>query len=306
MKKRTAAVSALVFLITYYSSQAQYYYYYDNKYYEKAMVVETGISAGIMNALTDLGGKKGTRKNFIHDLNWKNSKPCLSLYVAGIYKYVLGIKMETSFGSVQGTDSILKPVAASTFGRYERNLHFKSRIWDLQLSFEIHPLFFHQYREYESPLFSPYLTAGFGYFSFEPTAKLNGRWYSLQPLHTEGQGSALYPDRLPYKRSQFNIPVGLGIRYEISSWFLARLEIMHRILFTDYLDDVSKDYVSPELFAMLPPQRAAIARQLADRQSELNPNHLTQPGAQRGDPSHNDAWFSIQLKLGINLRRPAH
>jgi hypothetical protein len=305
MKKRRAAIVILVFLIAGHSLQAQYYYYYNDKYYEKALVIETGVSAGIINALTDLGGKKGAAKNFTRDINWNNSKPCFSVYVTGMYKYALGIKLETSIGTVHSADSMLKPVAASTFGRYERNLSFKSRIRELQLSFEIYPLFFREYREFESPLLSPYLLAGIGYFSFKPTALLNGYWHSLQPLHTEGQGSALYPGRLPYKLNQFNVPIGFGLRYEMGPLFSARLELVHRFLFTDYLDDVSKDYVSPELFAFLTPQQAAIARQLADRQPELNPNHLTQPGAQRGDPSHNDAYFSILLKFGISLRRPA-
>jgi hypothetical protein len=301
MKKRTAmALWIFVFSITGLPLQAQYYYYND-KYFDKALVVEAGCSAGIMNSFTDLGGKKGRGKHFIKDLNWRNSKPSFSLYSMVMYKYRLGIKLEASFGTVQGADSLLKPVAASAFGRYERNLSFKSNITDLQLALEIHPLFFREYGEDEAPRLSPYVIAGIGFFSFEPMAQLHGQWYSLQPLHTEGQGFAGYNN--PYKLRQLNFPLGIGIRYEISSLLSARLEIVHRILQTDYLDDVSKDYVSPGLFVDLPFNRVAIARQLFDRQAELNSSHITQVGSQRGDPTHNDAYFSIQLKLGINLGR---
>ncbi len=55
------------------SSRAQYYYYND-KYYGSDLVFEVGGSVGIMNSLTDIGGKKGIGKKFVKDLNWKVSK----------------------------------------------------------------------------------------------------------------------------------------------------------------------------------------------------------------------------------------
>lgn len=41
------------------------YYYYNNKYYDNAVVMELGVSGGMMNALTDLGGKKGIGKTLL-------------------------------------------------------------------------------------------------------------------------------------------------------------------------------------------------------------------------------------------------
>lgn len=279
------------------------YYYYNDKYYETPVVLELGGSLGIMNAFTDLGGKKGIGKSFIKDLNLKNTKPSFSLYAMIMIKSMFGVRLEGTFGSIQAYDSILKPVAASTFGRYERNLSFKSRITDLQLALEVHPLFFRYYDE-DPPRISPYALVGIGYFSFDPQANLNGRWYALQPLRTEGQGFAEYPGRKPYKLSQVNFPVGLGVKYEVNSFLNARLELVHRILMTDYLDDVSKDYINGDLFASyLPSNLAAVAVQLFDRQGERIPGHMTEVGAQRGDPKDNDAFFSVQLKIGVTLAR---
>ena len=51
-----------------------------------------------------------------------------------MYKDAIGVRLEGTFGQVTGFDSILKNVGPSTFGRYERNLSFKSRISELQLS----------------------------------------------------------------------------------------------------------------------------------------------------------------------------
>jgi hypothetical protein len=275
------------------------FYFYNDKYYNTDWVVELGAATGIMNCLTDLGGKKGIGKKFIKDINWRVSKPSLSAYAVTTWHDVVGIRLEVSFGRIGSYDSILKNAGASTFGRYERNLSFRSNISEFLLAAELHPLFFKSYDEDDlPPLWSPYVTAGVGYFSFSPQAQLNNRWYDLQPLHTEGQGFKEYPDRQPYKLNQVNIPVGVGIKYEVSAIVNARLELLYRVLFTDYLDDVSNvDYIDPSLFdTYLPPGQAAIAQQLYARRFSLEKNN------QRGDPKHNDAFFTIQLKLSLALR----
>jgi hypothetical protein len=277
-------------------SKAQYYYH-DKNYYGTDMVLELGASVGVMNCFTDLGGKKGIGKNFIKDLNWKVTKPSFSIYALAMYKEAIGVRLEATFGNIQAYDSILKKVAPSTFGRYERNLSFKSSIRDFQLAAEVHPLFFKIYDEDEAPFISPYLVAGVGFFSFDPQTKYNDRWYALHPLRTEGQGFKEYPDRKPYKLNQVNIPLGVGIKYELNSFMYARLEFVHRILFTDYLDDVSADNINPALFASyLSPTQAALAVQLADRRTAVPKT------SQRGDPSDNDAFFTIHLKFGLTLR----
>lgn len=301
--KKILILTVLCSLIFRQPLKAQYYFYND-RYYENALVLELGTSFGIMNSLTDLGGKKGIGKNFIKDLNWENSKLSYGLYVSAMYQNKIGLRLEGTFGSVAGYDSILKPVAATTSGRYERNLSFKSRISDFQLAVEVHPLMFSNFEEKDPPRFSPYAVVGAGFYSFDPKAKLNGQWYSLQPLRTEGQGFKEYPDRAPYKLSQINFSAGLGVKYEVNSMFNARLELNHRILNTDYLDDVSTNYIDPNLFYnYLPLNLAAIAQQLQNRKGELNPSDVTSIGDQRGDPKDNDAYFTIQFKIGMMLGR---
>jgi hypothetical protein len=283
------------------------YYYSNSKYYYSPFSVELGVTGGVMNSLTDLGGKKGVGKNSIKDLRWKTAKPSYGVYIAGTYLDAITVRVEGTFGEVVGFDSILKKVAPSTYGRYERNLSFKSKISEVQLAVEVHPLFFKSYDDNEEPpRISPYAVGGVGYFSFDPQAKLNGQWYSLQPLHLEGQGFAEYPDRKTYSLRQLNIVAGLGIKYEVSSVLNARLEFVRRFLRTDYLDDVSNvDYIDPSLFyAYLPANKAAIAQQLYNRTNELNPSDIGYtPNTQRGDPTKNDSYFTIQFKIGMTIGR---
>lgn len=283
--------------------QAQYYYYND-RYYDSKVLFELGCSIGGMNCLTDLGGTKGLGKKFIRDVNLKNTRPAFGIYASFIYQEALCGRLELSLGNITAYDSILRNVSASTSGRYERGLHFKSTIADLQFAIEIHPLFFNTGDEKDPSHFSPYVLVGIGYFSFNPQAKLNGNWYALQPFHTEGQGFKEYPERREYKLHQVNFPMGAGLKYELSPMASIRFEFVYRILTTDYLDDVSTSYIDPSFFAKyLTHPQAAIAGQLADRQSEKNPAHITTPGQERGNPENKDAFFSLQLKVGILIGR---
>jgi hypothetical protein len=302
MKRSLVPILVCLFIAQALTTRAQYYYE-NSKYYSSDVILELGVSAGIMNSLNDLGGKKGIGKGFIKDLNLKLSKPSFGVYAIAMYKDAIGARLEATFGGIQAYDTILKKVANTTSRRYDRNLSFRSRITDIQLAAEVHPLFFKNYDEGKAPFWSPYLVVGIGFFSFNPEAKLNDRWYDLQPLHTEGQGFAEYPDRKPYKLTQINIPIGIGIKYEVNSTISARFEIVHRILFTDYLDDASTDYIDPSLFNVyLSPQQAAIAQQLYNRLAELNPAYDPALNTQRGNPKNNDSFFTIQLKVGMAIR----
>ena len=297
MKRSFVPVLLLLCVLQTLPAEGQYYYYND-KYWNTDWVIELGGSAGIMNSLTDLGGKKGIGKKFVKDLNWKMTKPSFSIYGVAMYKDAIGVRLEATFGNIQSYDSILRKVGPSTFGRYERNLSFKSTVTEIQLVAEVHPFFFKAYEEGEAPFWSPYAVAGIGYFSFNPQAYLNGQWHYLHPLRTEGQGFAEYPDRKVYTLNQLSIPLGVGVKYEVSSTINARLEMVYRVLFTDYLDDASnKDYIDPALFTnYLSGTQVSLAQQLYDRRISTVKNN------QRGDPKDNDAFFTIQLKVGITLR----
>jgi hypothetical protein len=129
---------------------------------------------------------------------------------------------------------------------------------------------------------------------------------ALQPLHLEGQGFAEYPDRKQYKLTQLNIPVGFGVKYYIRENLYIGFEVLHRKLFTDYVDDVSTNYVDPIYFdKYLTPANAAIARRLYYRGkfswAQSNPGAIV--GEIRGDPKQNDAYFSTIIRMGWRLNQ---
>jgi hypothetical protein len=303
MRKTALSLVVILCFLSPVALRAQYYFYND-KYYESDLLFEAGVSGGIMNCFTDLGGRKGVGKKFIKDVNMKNTRLSGGVYVTAMYKNVIGLRLEGTFGQVKAYDSILKGDQSLAKQRYERNLNFRSNITEVSAMFEIHPMFFKVNDDQDPPRISPYVMGGVGMFSFNPQGNLNNTWVNLEPLRTEGQGFSQYPDRKRYKLRQMNIPFGAGVRYELNSMLNARFEIVHRVLFTDYLDDVSKAYIDPVHFiSNLTPNQAALATRLSDRRAAVNPAIVPLEGQIRGDSRDNDAYFSINLKVGITLGR---
>jgi hypothetical protein len=295
---------AFFFLVLAGSQLKAQYYFYDGNYFDRDVVFELGGSLGLMNAMTDVGGRKGRGKNGVKDFNLKNTQFGGGLFFGVMYKNAVGLRIEGTFGSIHAYDSILKNVAPTTNQRYERNLSFRSSISEISLMVELDPFYiFGNYNDdHYPPAISPYLVAGVGYFHFNPQAKLNRNYVDLQPLHTEGQGFAEYPNVKEYKLNQINFPAGIGARYDLSPVLNLRAEFVYRFLTTDYLDDVSGRYIEPSVFAnYLSGTKLTQAILLNDRHK---PGAETaHPDGIRGNPKNNDAYITFSVKLGLILGR---
>ena len=307
MKKIIIVFGAVLALTVSIEKASAQYYFYDNKYYDTPLTFELGGSVGAMNCLTDIGGNKGIGKKFVKDLNLGKTHLCGSISLTAMYRYMFALRLEATFGQVSADDKVLEKVAPSTYGRYERNLNFKSKITDFMLGIEIHPLYIinNNKEDWEPPKFSPYLLGGVGFFSFNPQTTLNGKTVDLQPLSTEGQGFAEYPDRKPYKLHQINIPIGVGVKYDLSSSLNLRAEFVYRKLNTDYLDDVSsKYYIDPTLYYnYFTGTKLNNALLLNNRHYELNPAHGYNPGDERGNPKNKDSFFTFNVKIAYTFGR---
>lgn len=302
---KTKILFAALLLFSFSESQSQYYFY-NGEYYENNLLVEVGGSIGGMNAFTDLGGRKGVGKKFVKDFNIKNTHVSGGIFVGLMFKNAVGLRLETTFGTVSAYDSILKKVAPSTNGRYERHLEFRSSITEVVALAEIHPFeMFGNYGEDRfPPEVSPYVVAGIGYFHFNPQATLNGGLVDLQPLKTEGQGFAEYPRAKEYSLNQINFPIGAGARYDLSSVLNIRIEMLYRILTTDYLDDVSGKYIDPVVYPnYLSGYQLNQALLLNDRHIPGAKYSTAHPDGVRGNPENNDGYITFSVKLGLTLGR---
>lgn len=286
LMKKTASI-VLLALVIQIQARAQYYFYND-RYYDSKSLLEVGISTGGMNCITDISSG-GAYKN----INFSSS-----FYGDVIFSNVWGLRLEYTMGNVDAADSLNSKRSVRL-----RNLSFRSTIDEFALLGEFHPLMLFNFPS-GPPRFSPYIMAGVGYFSFNPQTNYQGYWINLQTLHTEGEGFSEYPSVHNYKLSQLNFPVGCGLKYELSPIINIRLELLYRFLSTDYLDDVSTKFINPTLFSKyLSPQNATLAMALYSRRYEVQPGYTQVKDALRGDQNGNDAYYSFNLKLGVNLNR---
>ncbi len=182
---------------------------------------------------------------------------------------------------------------------FKRNLSFNSKVWEVTLQGDFN---FFRFMPGEPPYnFTPYITLGAGVFTYDPYAYLKGEKIFLRPLGTEGQGSALYPDRKPYSSMAICIPFGGGIKYSINERINIAFEVLHRFTNTDYLDDVSKTYVEASVFPPNPDGSPSNGLLLSDRSYELG-EFVGIPKRERGKSNQRDQFVTAMVHLTFNLQ----
>ena len=239
------------------------------------------VFGGIANYQGDLQGKR---------LDIKQSKPAVGLGLSYDLSNKLIVRTGFTYGTVMGDDK--KNTTAK--GVAERNLNFKSAVAELHLGLEYN-LF-----NLEERSFTPYVFAGVAGFHFNPYTKdLAGNKFFLQPLSTEGQGLAAYPERKEYKLTQFSIPFGGGVKFRLSDDLQVGVEMGLRKLFTDYLDDVSNVYADQNILLNA---KGAKAVELAFRGDEINPNEpYPSNGDQRGNAKSKDFYYFSGIKISKRI-----
>ena len=275
------------------NSAAGQFYFYDEKYLDQPVLIDIGANIGMMSCLTDLGHGDKVNKAF----QITRSTFCLE---AGFYgevrwKQLVGARLQFNYGKITAADSVLKGVGGDAIYRYQRNLHFRSRILETSVLGILYPLGFIQMGS--PPKLNPYFFAGAGFFHFDPQALLLGKWTSLAPLRSEGTDPATY-----YNRWQTNLLTGMGCSYEVNGRISTMVECCFRILHTDYLDDVSTAFIDPDTGERNSEQEEQINALYGLNRLRQGPN-ISQPGAIRGNPGNKDSYFSVRLAVSWTVNR---
>ena len=274
--------------------------YFRNSGYWKTHRGEVMAGLGISNFLGELGGRNQIGSPFVWDLELSQTKPAVSLGYRYHTAEKQALRAQLTYGILAGNDNL----TTEPF-RQDRNLNFKSDLFEFQLGYE-----FHFYKEELGHVYTLrgvkgkksarvgfYVFAGVGGFYFNPKTQFNNSWVALKPLGTEGQG---LPDgAAEYSLFQFCIPMGIGIRKAISKQWSGGLELQYTKTFTDYIDDVSGSYYDNEALREAHGDEAAY---LADPNlgafSGGNPRPM---GDQRGDSKDLDAYLFLKAQFHYKL-----
>jgi|694.fasta_scaffold32791_3 hypothetical protein len=213
-----------------------------------------------------------------------------------IYRYNvnprLALRGSVFGGHIKGDDS----KSRHAFDQ-NRNLSFRSPVVEGAFGVEFNYMNYATGRLFgERYWCTPYMIVQLSVFYFNPQAELNGQWYELQPLGTEGQGTSL-SNRSTYSRVQVSMPLGLGFKFNIHKKVQVSLEYGMRLTFTDYLDDVRGSYVDPIELAAI---NGSIAASLSDRSLNQVGSSGRNVGSRRGDGAFRD-WYSF-FGIGITFK----
>lgn len=254
-----------------------------------AQIIQGGLAIGKSVYWGDLNAPE-----FSANLN-KNGGLALQGFVRYSYPNKTAFKVGLMLGKLQGNDQ-----NSSAEWQKERNLNFYSRIFELSVMGEYY-IFGFDPASMEKP-FSPYITGGLAMVYFDPMTVYKGATYSLQALGTEGQGNPGYGSK--YNKVALSIPFGGGVAIKLGPSVNLSIDVVARRTFSDYLDDVSGNYVNYDELKSL---NGELAANLADRTNEylgINEPKQRITGSQRGGKVVADWYFTGMVGFSFFLTDP--
>ncbi|MGB0402641.1 MAG: DUF6089 family protein [Salibacteraceae bacterium] len=266
-----------------------------------AQAVDFGFRLGAAYYVGDLSGTGATNKWGPMNIQFSQPGFTVGINARKFFTKALAAQVELNYTRVRGTDALSENPT-----HYSRNLSFRTGISELAVRGEWH--FFNLEdvgRTYRYKLsFSPYIFAGASVFHFNPKAEYNGSYVALRELETEG---------VKYSPISMSVLAGLAFEFRIDKQHVVGFEITGRRAFTDYIDDVSTNYLHYSSFD----DPTALA--LQDRSIELegsgDPLFIGSDqysygtnksgGAVRGNPKYKDyySWTGVYYKYALRDKR---
>jgi hypothetical protein len=259
-------LTSLITLVISYAAPAQVYQYW-----------EIGVMGGVTLYHGDLAP----------DFSFQSPGLATTIFVRHNIDSRLSLRVAASFAIISADDS-----KSENPYRKARNLNFKSNIFEGSVGVEFNFVpFHHKSRKNGRNQFTPYLLVGLGVFYHNPETEYNGKIYELQPLGTEGQARGK-----EYSLVQPAFIIGGGFKFDFNKKWGIIIAGSTRILFFDYLDDVSNQYAAPQVILAHRGSMGSTAVQLADRYREINQD-LGNEERQRGNTNNNDGYtlFSVGI-----------
>lgn len=199
---------------------------------------------GIMKAYSQIDITKfeigGSIRTFVYqgDLtpshigSFRTQKLGFNLFANRILNSSFSLRTNLAIGKLKGDDAKY----STPEYRQERNFNFTSPVVEISEQLLWNPLG----KNYNNKGFTPYLFAGVGY-SFlrikRDWSRFNGEYFGAAPEVLNGlteDSQHKLPKGIPI------IPVGIGIRYALSSRIAVSAETSYRFISTDYLDGFSQ------------------------------------------------------------------
>lgn len=265
---------------------------------------EFRIGFGFTQFLGDLGGRDAYGTDY--SLKDWNNQAISYMGMLG-YRFRLSKSFATTtslnFGLLRGDDAFIDSTGGGGKFRLARNLNFRSPFIDISQRIDFMLYTYEKIgkrynirgiKGFNNRNEQIYVFAGLGAIGYMPQGQLNGRWYNLRRLSTEGQG--LVGGTAKYSPVVFVAPFGFGFRVGISREWRFGMETSYTKVFGDYIDDVAGVYYDKGL---LESQKGEIAAALSDK-SDASVAQGYAAGMQRGD-KQNDSYYFLNVVISRNI-----
>jgi hypothetical protein len=255
--------------------------------------LDYGFSVGASNYLGEIGGGEGVGRGFVSDMELGFTKWAIGGFVRYKLSQKFAIKGSLNYIRLAGDD-----VKSDNPGRTARNLNFKNDMFEFLGTGE-----FYIYQANDvggtgryNTDFNLYIFGGAGVFYSSPKGQTtSGEWVSLRPLETEG---------VSYSSINLAIPLGIGFYYTLQRKYRLGLEIGWRTTFTDYIDDISTDYINdPDGISNKTNQGILdeINSTIEEGDGTVSLRNFT-VGSKRGNPENNDSYMTATVNFSWAIR----
>ncbi len=260
---------------------------------------ELGLNLGFSQYQGDLGARTSED---IQRARLTGNKLAIGLVARKYFNPHWALRGGILFGSLSGDDN----KQGENSDRERRNLSFKSSLLEFNLGLEWN--IFKYIPGSENHRFTPYLFAGIGGFLFNPKGEFDGTKYNLQDVtyvRKEKNGQDVLLD---YSKFQLAIPMGVGIKYNVSQLWSLGFEVGWRKTFTDYIDNVSNEYTGDAKALLAQGKRPEAF--FTDRwgtdanMAPDDPNKKFRPNSGRGN-SDLDSYYFAMFSLSKTFRKYA-
>ncbi|HYG51066.1 MAG TPA: DUF6089 family protein [Flavobacteriales bacterium] len=280
--KKILPLAVILFFVLVYQANAQKK---RNRY-----AFDYGFGLGASNYLGEMGGKEKARRDFVADMKLSQTRWAMNGFARYKFNDYFALNAGLSYLRIEGDDKL-----STNRGRKGRNLNFRNDMLEFTARGELYVYSASDIgkNSFQRLDFQSYLFAGLGGVLHAPKTTYKGEWVYLRPLMTEGQA---------YSKIATTIPIGYGFYFTKKRKYRFGFEMGWRVTFTDYLDDCSTVYVDQSSTGN------QMVIDLSNRRPELMvngsvPNDIYyKPGEKRGDPSHNDTYFTALITYSYVLR----
>jgi len=249
---------------------------------------------GTSNAQTfELGAFAGGA-GYIGDLNQDKPLKLSGLAAGGYVKlnfdpyWALGLHY--GYGKIKADD-----LKSSNQQFRDRGLNFNTALNEVSLQLDFN--FLEYFAGGGRKAFTPYVFTGIGGVFFSPKAKypndpvLGNEEYRLRFYQTEGQAEL-------YRNYALSVPYGLGMKFRMKENWGLFTQIGYRTAYTDYLDDVSRNYPDPGSANWPSDSNLPIRMRLAD--PSAIPGYGAS-GTQRGDFRKRDTYMFVGIGISYTF-----